>query len=147
MGGTPRAAFLSLAVPPDLPQQWIDRFFAGLLKLAARFSVRLAGGDTAQSPDGVLADIVVLGSVPAGQAILRSGARAGDFLYVTGTLGSALADLNRLRDGKKLKPKSHPKHFYPEPRLAVGQYPARQEAGFRDDRHQRRTFHRPRPHL
>ncbi len=122
MGGSPRAAFLSLALPSDLPQPWVDRFIAGLLKLAARFSVPLAGGDTAQSPEGVLADVVVLGSVPAGQAILRSGARAGDSIYVTGTLGSAVADLNRLRDGEKLKPKAHPKHFYPEPRLAVGQF-------------------------
>ncbi len=100
----------------------MDKFIAGLLKLAARFSVSLAGGDTAQSPAGILADIVVLGSVPAGKAILRSGARPGDFIYVTGTLGSAVAVLNRLRDGERLRPKSHLKHFYPEPRVAVGQF-------------------------
>jgi thiamine-monophosphate kinase len=122
MGGIPRAAFLSLALPPELPQSWVDKFIAGLLKLAGEFSVPLAGGDTAQSPDGILADIVVLGSAPAGQAILRSGAQPGDFLYVTGTLGLAVAALNQLRDGKKLRPKSHPKHFYPQPRIAVGQF-------------------------
>jgi thiamine-monophosphate kinase len=122
MGGIPRAAFLSLALPAELPQEWVDRFIAGLLNLAARFSVRLAGGDTAQSPVGVLADIVVLGSVPAGQAILRSGARPGDSIYVTGKLGSAVAVLNQLRDGEKLRPRSHMKHFYPEPRLAVGKF-------------------------
>ena len=122
MGGIPRAAFLSLALPQDLPQKWIDQFLAGLLKLADRYSVVLAGGDTAQSPQGILADIVVLGSVPAGRAILRSGAKPGDQIYVTGTLGSALTALNRLRDGEKLKPRSHPKHFYPEPRLEVGQF-------------------------
>ncbi len=122
VGGIPRAAFLSLALPADLPQAWVDKFVAGLLKLAGQFSVSLAGGDTAQSPDGILADIVVLGSVPAGKAILRSGARPGDFIYVTGTLGSAGAALHELRDGKKLRPRSHPKHFYPEPRVAVGQF-------------------------
>jgi thiamine-monophosphate kinase len=122
MGGVPQAAFLSLALPSDLPQKWVDGFLSGLLRLADRYSVRLAGGDIAQSPNGVLADIMVLGSVPAGKAILRSGAKPGDFIYVTGTLGSALATLNRLRDGEKLKPKEHPKHFYPEPRIAVGQY-------------------------
>ena len=122
MGGIPRAAFLSLALPADLPQSWVDKFIAGLLKLAAQFSIPLAGGDTAQSPSGILADIVVLGSVPTGQAILRSGAQPGDFLYVTGTLGSAVAALNQLRAGKKLRPRSHPKHFYPEPRVAVGQF-------------------------
>ena len=120
MGGTPRAVFLSLAMPPDLPQRWVDQFMGGLLKLARRHSVALAGGDTAQSPGGVLADIVVLGSVPGGRALLRSGARPGDLIYVTGSLGSAMATLNELREGKKIAPKSRPKHFYPEPRIAVG---------------------------
>ena len=122
MGGTPRAAFLSLALPEELPQGWVDQFIAGFLKLAKWYSVPLAGGDTAQSPDGILADIVVLGSVPAGEAILRSGARAGDLIYVTGTLGAAIADLDQLRTGKKLRPQSHRKHFYPEPRVAVGRF-------------------------
>ena len=122
MGGVPHAAFLSLALPAELPQSWVDSFVAGLLKLATRFAVRLAGGDTAQSPDGVLADIVVLGSVPAGQAVLRSGARPGHHIYVTGDLGSSVATLDQLREGRKLSPRSHPKHFYPEPRIAVGRY-------------------------
>ena len=122
MGGVPRAAFLSLALPPELPQKWVDQFVGGLLKLAKRYSVPLAGGDTAQSPGGILADIVVLGSAPAGKAVLRSGAKPGDLLYVTGTLGSASAALNLLRDGEKLRPKAHPKHFYPEPRIALGQF-------------------------
>ncbi|HKD86783.1 MAG TPA: thiamine-phosphate kinase [Terriglobales bacterium] len=122
MGGVPRAAFLSLALPPELPQKWVDQFIAGLLKLADRYSVPLAGGDTAQSPDGILADIMVVGSVPSRKAVLRSGAKPGDRIYVTGTLGSAVAALNLLREGKKLRPRSHPKHFYPEPRLAVGQF-------------------------
>jgi thiamine-monophosphate kinase len=65
---------------------------------------------------------MVLGSVPAGNAILRVGARPADFLYVTGTLGAAVAALNQLRDGEKLRPRSYPKHFYPEPRVEVGQF-------------------------
>src|SRR5438034_8723807 len=77
MGGQPLAAFLSLALPRSLPQDWVDRFLRGLLKLAAEFKVSLAGGDTAQSPAGILVDIVVLGSVPKGRALLRSGARPG----------------------------------------------------------------------
>jgi thiamine-monophosphate kinase len=122
MGGIPRAAFLSLAVPGKLLQGWIDGFNRGLLLLAGNSDVLLAGGDTAQSPGGVLADIAVLGSVPAGKAVLRSGARPGDLLYVTGTLGESVAALNALRSGKKLRPSSHPKHFYPQPRLEVGRY-------------------------
>src|ERR1019366_4045441 len=122
MGGIPRAAFLSLALPSDLPQRWVDDFLAGFLKLARQHSVTLAGGDTAQSPAGILADIIVLGSVPSGKSILRSGARAGDIIYASGTLGASVATLQELRNGKKLRPLAHPRHFYPDPRIALGQY-------------------------
>jgi thiamine-monophosphate kinase len=122
MGGIPQAAFLSLAVPRELPQRWITQFVRGLLRLADRYQVLLAGGDTSESQGTILADIVVLGSVPAGTAVLRSGARPGDLLYVSGTLGRSAAALEELRQGKKLRPSSRPKHFYPEPRVAVGRY-------------------------
>jgi thiamine-monophosphate kinase len=122
MGGTPRWAFLSLALPSHLPQTWVDKFVAGLLKLARQYNVRLAGGDTAQSPQGVLADIIVVGTVPRGRAILRSGAKPGDSLYVTGQLGVSVAALQELRAGKKLNPRKNLRHFYPDPRIAVGQF-------------------------
>jgi thiamine-monophosphate kinase len=122
MGGTPHSAFLSLALPAGLPQRWVDNFIRGFLKLARRYSLTLAGGDTAQSPDGILADIIVVGSVPAGKAVLRSGARAGDIIYVSGTLGTSVATLQELRRGKKLRPPAYPRHFYPEPRIAIGQF-------------------------
>jgi thiamine-monophosphate kinase len=122
MGGTPHAAFLSLALPADLPQRWVDRFVGGFLKLAQRYSVPLAGGDTAQSPNGILTDIIVIGSIPAGQAILRSGAKPGDLIYVTGSLGEPVADLNLLFQGKKLRRVAHRKTFYPEPRVEVGEF-------------------------
>lgn len=122
MGGTPRAAFLSLALPAELPQRWVDEFMAGWLKLARRYSVALSGGDTAQSPAGILADIIVVGAVPAGKAVLRSGASAGHLLYVSGTLGASVATLEELRSGKKPRPAAPLRHFYPEPRIAIGQY-------------------------
>src|SRR2546428_8522606 len=78
MGGEPMAAFLSLALPAKLPQKWVDQFLKGLLKLAKRFNVQLAGGDTAESPQSVLSDIVVVGSVPQDKAVLRSGAQPRD---------------------------------------------------------------------
>ncbi|HZU41167.1 MAG TPA: thiamine-phosphate kinase [Terriglobales bacterium] len=122
MGGEPVAAFLSLALPRDVRQRWVDEFLRGLLRLAKRFGLTLAGGDTAQSPDGILADIVVLGSVPAGEAVLRSGARAGDAIYVTGQLGGAATVLHRLQAGKRIRARDFPGHFYPTPRLEVGRY-------------------------
>lgn len=130
MGGEPTAAFLSLALPPDLPQSWVDRFMTGLLRLGRKYSVPLAGGDTAESPAGVLADIVVVGRVPTGEALLRSGARAGDSVYVTGELGLSAATLYRLRQGgtTALGPKRKPRysandpHYYPQPRIAVGRW-------------------------
>lgn len=122
MGGIPLAAFLSLALPEKLPQRWVDDFMRGFLALAKKFSLPLGGGDTAQSPGGVLADIVVLGSAPKGTAVLRSGARPGDSLYVTGELGRAALLLERLRRGslKKTQASRHPAHFFPVPRLATG---------------------------
>ena len=122
MGGEPVAAFLSLALPGSLPQKWMDEFLRGFLALASKYGVPLAGGDIAQSPTGVLADIVILGSAPKGTAVLRSGARAGDSLYVTGELGGSAALLSRLLAGslKRPDPRRYPAHFFPMPRIAAG---------------------------
>jgi thiamine-monophosphate kinase len=101
MGGEPRAAFLSLALDRKTPQAWVNKFLDGLLRAAAEFRIPLAGGDTAQSDGGIQADIVVVGSVPRGKAVLRSGARAGDLIYVTGELGGSAAALKWLTAGAK----------------------------------------------
>lgn len=128
MGGEPIAAFLSLALPRDLLQSWVRRFARGLLALANKHGITLAGGDTAESPNGILADIIVVGAVPKGKAILRSGAQQGDRIYVSGELGGSAAALRRLRAGKKralkknVNPRSYPRHFYPEPRVALGRF-------------------------
>ncbi len=122
MGGKPLAAFLSLGLPAEIPQKWVDGFFAGLLDLASRWRIPLAGGDIAQSPAGVLADIMVLGTVPRSQAVLRSGARARDLIYVTGTLGLSVAALNKLRGGEKVNVRQAPRHFFPEPRIDIGEF-------------------------
>ncbi len=146
MGGEPMATFLSLAVPADLPQDWVDCFLAGFMRLARRFKVRLAGGDIAQSPSGVLADVTVLGSAPRGKAVLRSGAKPGDDVYVTGNLGNGVAVLRELMSGRQAQGPSTPraktgraslgmtfskraspnpaeeKHFYPTPRVEVGRW-------------------------
>ncbi len=146
MGAQPLAAFLSLALPIELVRSrrhlpsWRDRFFKGFLSLADKYQVPLAGGDTAQSPlnsmrtprnsaaptGWALADIVLIGSAPRGRALLRSGAKAGDRIYVTGQLGGAAAELaqlaaapRRFRKVMTVATGDHP-HLFPEPRLAVG---------------------------
>jgi thiamine-monophosphate kinase len=140
MGARPLAAFLSLALPREMlgsraGRVWVERFFGGLRGLAERTGVPLAGGDTAEAPGSqVLADIVLVGSAPAGRALRRSGGKAGDALYVTGALGGAAAELAAMarRGGKRQTNLrsvakngtgglvAHPQLF-PEPRLAVGQ--------------------------
>ncbi len=120
MGGEPVAAFLSLALPRELPQAWVRRFMKGVLALADQFKVTLAGGDTAESPGGIQADIVVVGSVPAGKALLRSGAHPGDRIYVTGELGGSSAALAELLAGRRVRLADFPRHFRPIPRVAVG---------------------------
>jgi len=122
MGGEPVAAFLSLALPRDLPQAWVERFLRGLTGLGEKFGVTLAGGDTAESPDGILADIIVVGTAPKGKSVLRSGARPGDRIFVSGTLGGSAAAMVRMQatPKKKLNPRDYPRHFYPEPRVELG---------------------------
>ena len=122
MGGEPLAAFLSLALPRHLGQRWVNGFIRGLLELATRYQVTLAGGDTAESPDGVLADIVVLGSIPKGKAVRRSGAKPGDRIYVSGELGGSAEAIHQMirRPRRKLKPQDFLRHFFPDPRLELG---------------------------
>jgi thiamine-monophosphate kinase len=138
MGARPVAAFLSLGLPRELTlatgrrPAWVERFLDGLLDLALACKTPLAGGDLAESPLAV-ADIVLIGSVPRGRALLRSGARPGDQLCVTGALGGAaagLAGLSELANAAKSRPGPPriPKrldallapHLYPQPRIAQG---------------------------
>jgi thiamine-monophosphate kinase len=129
MGAQPIAAFLSLGLPRELTvPSWIDRFLDGFFSLANRNKVPLAGGDLAESPLAV-ADIVLLGAAPKGEALRRSGARPGDKLYVTGVLGGASAGLDvlRKRAGRVSAPKIKAKdrepaapHLWPEPRIVQG---------------------------
>jgi thiamine-monophosphate kinase len=115
MGGEPRFCLVSLALAPWCGARWVDGFFCGLLRLAARERTALAGGDLSHS-EKVACDIVVAGAVPRGQALRRDGARAGDGIYVSGRLGGSALGLSRGRGG------SWKRHVRPEPRLALGRF-------------------------
>ena len=89
MGAEPRFCLLSLALTPWADARWVDRFYDGLLLLAAREQTALLGGDLAQS-DRMMCDIVVCGAVARGKALRRDGAREGDAIYVSGKLGGSI---------------------------------------------------------
>jgi len=124
MGGHPTCFLLSLALPTSLTGRWLDHFLGGLRRAARRFECPLVGGDTTQRRD-VLASVTVVGEVRAGRALRRSGAKAGDLIFVSGRLGEAAMGLQTLRRGAPGLRTGDPalrKHLYPEPRLALGQW-------------------------
>jgi thiamine-monophosphate kinase len=136
MGGRPTCFLLSLALPKSVISDkrgwtagWLEQFLRGLRRAAQRFGCVLAGGDTTQSRQ-ILISLTVIGEVPTGLAIRRSGAKPGDKIFVSGTLGQADLGLQILRGGAGISPKDDPslhKHLYPEPRLALGQWLARRK--------------------
>jgi thiamine-monophosphate kinase len=115
MGGEPRFCLVSLALAPWCNARWVDGFFRGLLKLAAREHTVLAGGDLSHA-EQVACDIVAAGAVPRGTALRRGGAHAGDAIYVSGRLGGSALGLVSER-GAAWK-----RHTRPEPRLALGRF-------------------------
>lgn len=113
MGSEPAFCLVSLAVPARLAGAWMQGFYKGLLALASKYNIALAGGDLA-SFDKVVADVICCGSVPRGKALLRNGAKPGDAIYVTGDLGGSAYGF-RVRRGKFWK-----RHLRPEPLVSQG---------------------------
>ncbi len=124
MGGVPRCFLLSLALPDTHAGSWLDQFLRGLRQAAKRFGCVLAGGDTTRRQD-ILINVTVVGEVRSGRAVLRSHARPGDLVFVSGRLGEADRGLRLLRKSKGRVNSRDPilrKHLYPEPRLVLGQW-------------------------
>ena len=120
-GATPRAFTLALALP-SVDEPWLQAFSQGMFALADLHGCELVGGDTTQGPLNIC--ITVFGEVPAGQALLRSGAQAGDDIYVSGSLGDARLALEALLGHISLPPEAlasaRQRLECPTPRVALG---------------------------
>ena len=125
-GARPLGFLVSLALPNGIGDDWLSAFASGLREDAATYKCPLFGGDTVRSPGPVMVSVATFGSVPEGRMVKRAGARAGDHVFVTGTIGDAVLGL-RLRQGARWplddKQREHLKSRYllPRPRNALAQ--------------------------
>ena len=129
MGAEPRAAVLSLALPEDTSVETVDRFLDGFLELAQQHKTALIGGNITRTGGPWVADVTALGSVRPRRILLRSGARPGDAVYVTGSPGSAaiglrllraVAEPDQLAGIRSTWPDSAERYLQPEPRIRAG---------------------------
>ncbi len=134
MGATPKYLLVALAIPPNYSVSNWRALYQGFKKPCQAFDISLVGGDTAASKSGLFLCLTILGQVPSNQALTRRGAKVGDKIYVTGTLGDSKAGLQILQNQAKSKKTTAGKpyetflkkrHLRPTPRLAVGQHLSR----------------------
>jgi len=125
MGATPRGYLLALMRPKRLPPEWLGRFSHGLSQDQTAFGITLLGGDTVVTPGPLTLSVTMLGEAPRGQTLRRGGARTGDDIYVSGTLGGAALGLQVLQG--RLSPALSASEFLirryrlPEPRIELGE--------------------------
>ncbi|HWM46716.1 MAG TPA: thiamine-phosphate kinase [Xanthobacteraceae bacterium] len=129
-GAVPLGFLLSLALPKSADAGWLERFSQGLGADADRYDCPLLGGDTVRSPDAVMVSIAVVGTLPQGTMVKRSGARPGDRIVVTGTIGDAALGLCLRQDpGAASRWRLQPedcghlarRYLVPEPRIAIAE--------------------------
>jgi thiamine-monophosphate kinase len=118
MGGVPMHFLISVGLPGDLDFSWVEGFLDGVERACSDFGVSLVGGDSSSS-DRIFVDVSMIGRVPTGRAVLRSGARTGDNIYVTGALGGSMLGLELLKAGQAGE-SAVTRHLYPQPRHRVG---------------------------
>ncbi len=137
MGAVPKFAMMSIAVPQKCSSAFIDELFLGVFELADKSGVSIIGGDTSSSRDSLFIDISVIGECQSGNAVTRLGAKVGDRIYVSGSLGASALGLSLLEDGFRLGDNGYRlndlkdptdamrqqailKHLAPEPQLKLG---------------------------
>jgi thiamine-monophosphate kinase len=127
MGGVPKWAMLSIGIPESVWQSgFAEQFYEGWFGLAAEHKVELIGGDVSRAPDNVVVDSIVGGVAPKGNAILRQGARPGDSIFVTGSIGGSAGGLALLQQGITISKARGRKrallsrHMCPMPRVSIG---------------------------
>jgi thiamine-monophosphate kinase len=138
MGGSPKFAMVSLALPRATPAEFIEGLIEGIFEVAESYGVSIIGGDTSISPGPLLIDTSLIGECESERAIRRSGARVGDVIFVTGSLGASALGLLLLEQGYRLggelieespigraRHQAIKRHLMPEPRLREGQMIAR----------------------
>jgi thiamine-monophosphate kinase len=117
MGAEPSAVLLALTLP-DIDEPWLTNFTNGFFGLAEQYQVELLGGNLTRGPLSI--STVIFGWTPAGKALRRSGAKPGDDIYITGSLGEAGLALQRILSGHALTPELHQRFFRPQPRVQAG---------------------------
>lgn len=127
MGGSPRFCLTSLGIPPAISVEQIAEFYRGCNVVLRDYGTALVGGDTCASRKGFTVNVVLLGEIEKSKVISRAGAKPGDRIFVTGTLGDSAAGMALLLNKKNKNVKSQPaakkliaKHLRPEPRVAWG---------------------------
>jgi len=125
MGAVPIGYLLALARPRATGDEWLAAFCAGLADDNAAFGISVLGGDTVSTPGPMTLSLTAIGEVPKGEALLRGGARSGDDIWVSGTLGDAALGLVVLQGALDVAEPAHThlieRYRLPQPRLALGQ--------------------------
>ncbi|MDP6101220.1 MAG: thiamine-phosphate kinase [Dehalococcoidia bacterium] len=120
MGGVPGYALVSLALPPHTPVEWVTGLYRGLLDIARTFGVGIVGGDV-HSASQIVVTAALWGTINAPEPLARSGARAGDRIAVTGTLGASAGGLRLLKEGRPVYGPLREAHLRPRPQIESGQ--------------------------
>ncbi|MDO8643976.1 MAG: thiamine-phosphate kinase [bacterium] len=127
MGGTPRYAVIAAAFPQKTKLTFLKDLYRGLHAVAREHNVLLVGGDTNRSPQKMVFNITVFGEVMRGAPLLRSRAKIGDDIYITGPLGRSALGLKMLQKGKRLKKEYIQIHLNPQPKVQIGLQLSRQK--------------------